>query len=192
MLFTLRQQGGYAGEIVGIDYSRASIDLARRLQEGYERRRWVEDAEQGNGEDGSSDSGTERRSSPVKFETFDVLNDDPVPCSWFPERGFDLVLDKGTFDAISLSSEIMTDVDGMKRRPCQIYCKKVIAMVKPGGYFLITSCNWTEDEVVSWFTESPGVQGTMEVVDRLKYMSFEFGGKKGQGVSTVCFRKSKG
>ena len=178
--------------MVGIDYSQASVELARRLQKGYESQKRVDDAEQVNGGGESWMSQRERGSSAIRFEAFDILRDDPTGISWFLEEGgFDLVLDKGTFDAISLSSETITDVDGIRRRPCETYPSKAITMVKPGGCFLITSCNWTEDEVVRWFTEGPGVEGRMEVVDRLKYRSFEFGGKRGQGVSTVCFRKKR-
>lgn len=60
---------------------------------------------------------------------------------------FSLVLDKGTYDAISLNPENNMD----KRRN---YIKKVHELMKPNGIFIITSCNWTDDELISHFHES--------------------------------------
>lgn len=129
--------------------------------------------------------------SNVTFDVFDLITERPEKTSWWPEgaHGFDLVLDKGTFDAISLSSDVAIDEQGVQRRTNELYPTKMAAMTRPGGYFLITSCNWTEDEIVNWFTTSSGVQGVFKVVDKIKYKTFEFGGRKGQGVTTVCFQK---
>ncbi len=64
--------------------------------------------------------------------------------------GFDVVLDKGTFDAISLSSTR----DAAGRRLCESYASRVVPFMKSGiGILVVTSCNWTEEELVCWFTD---------------------------------------
>ncbi|XP_044718085.1 methyltransferase domain-containing protein [Hirsutella rhossiliensis] len=105
-------------------------------------------------------------------------------------RGWDLVLDKGTFDAVSLSDE--RDAHG-RRRPCEAYRDRVVRLVRPGGLFVVTSCNWTEPELVEWFAgrddEGDRHQLGFAVAGRVQYRTFSFGGVKGQTISTVGFRK---
>lgn len=60
---------------------------------------------------------------------------------------FKLAHDKGTYDAISLNPEMPKD-NRLK------YIKNVHKILLPGGYFLITSCNWTKDELIEHFKES--------------------------------------
>lgn len=163
--------------MVGVDYSSQSIELARTLCRQYFP---------------PSDTGIDDETD-VTFEVLDLINDTPTTKPWWPtsDGGFNLVLDKGTFDAISLSSATVIDpMTGKGRRICEFYPTKILDMVKPNGFLLITSCNWTEEEVVSWFTgaEANGT-GRFTVYDRIKYPVFEFGGQKGQGVASVCFRK---
>lgn len=102
-------------------------------------------------------------------------------------RGWDVVHDKGTFDAVSLSDE----ADAHGRRVSEGYKARVVRVVRPGGLFLVTSCNWTEAELEGWFGEgSADVEGGRFVrVGRVEYPSFSFGGVKGQTISTLCFQK---
>lgn len=128
---------------------------------------------------------------PLDFQEWDVLNGDyaPVlgPATPSPS-GWDVVLDKGTFDAISLSDE----KDGQGRRLCEGYRDRVLPLVKPGtGLFVLTSCNWTEEELRSWFARKEGEEGDgFEVASRVEYRTFSFGGVKGQTISTLCFRRT--
>lgn len=192
-LFSLRLEGGYAGRMIGVDYSSQSVELARKLCRQYFP-------------PPSSPSSPTSDDGKITFEVLDLINDTPTTQPWWPRdaqgapSGFDLVLDKGTFDAISLSSSTTTEPStGRHRRICELYPSRVLDMVKPDGLLLVTSCNWTEDEVVSWFTGA-GATGTgsangtgkFEVYGRIRYPVFEFGGQKGQGVASVCFRKTKG
>lgn len=165
LLFALRKSG-WRGPMVGVDYSPEAIELAGRLE--MARR---------------SDQGGDNEWQKVEFEIWDIMKD-PVPQSgkeWVPMDGFDVVLDKGTFDAISLCDE----VDEQQKRMCEGYATRVEKMVKVGGIFLITSCNWTEEELRRWFRNAE----SLKACGRIKYPTFRFGGKTGQSISSVCFRK---
>ncbi|KIX98053.1 uncharacterized protein Z520_06132 [Fonsecaea multimorphosa CBS 102226] len=210
-LFALRLHGGYAGRMVGVDYSSKSVELARKLCAQY------------SSSYSSCSTSSNMKMENIDFHVLDIIHDSPASQPWWPDSGFDLVLDKGTFDAISLSSATVSDDHSTNRprRICELYPSKVLQMVKTGGFLLVTSCNWTEAEVVSWFTtSSPSGSGrgrgsenndpdngtnsttpkagiseegakrvVFEVYDTIKYPVFEFGGQKGQGVASVCFRK---
>ncbi|KAI4128184.1 MAG: hypothetical protein LQ347_004285, partial [Umbilicaria vellea] len=85
-----RPRAGFRGTMVGVDYSPAAVRLARRVA-----------VERGMGPAGAKGE--------VRFEEWDIINEEAG--EWMPtdsgtgERGFNVVLDKGTFDAISLSEE---------------------------------------------------------------------------------------
>lgn len=156
MLFSMAEDG-WSAKMVGVDYSDASIGLARRIA--------------------NAKVGEQPNVSNISFEQWDMLRDDPG--EW-THGGFDVLLDKGTFDAISLSDQI---VEGAGLRGCELYPRRLRPLLKTGGYFVITSCNWTEEEVRKWFESD-----TLEFHERATYPSFTFGGQKGQSVCTVCFR----
>lgn len=158
--------------MVGVDYAQKSVNLARKLWQNH-----------------VNESEDESLVDSIRFEQFDLLKDDAAAQSWWPSTGFDLVLDKGTFDAISLSGET-TRIADRDVRIVETYPGKVLRMIKPGGFLLITSCNWTEDEVVKWFTQTPEVKDVLNVFGRVKYPTFQFGGHQGQGVASVCFQKA--
>lgn len=173
-LFDLRLDGGYRGVMLGVDYSQQSVDLAGRL--------WTKHVEHTE----VDQEGEPLTEKDVQFARLDILQDDPTEIRGWPSEGFKLVLDKGTFDAISLSAETVARTS---KRACELYPSKVAAMVAPGGFLMVTSCNWTEEEVTGWFTSGEGVEGVLEVYGQVKYPSFTFGGNQGQGVASVCFRK---
>ena len=157
MLFTLREgiagEEFWGGEMVGVDYSVTSIDLARRL-------------------------GVRRNSEDIRFEEWDLLT--APPGNWL-QGGFDVVLDKGTFDAISL----MTRIEGT-RNSCHLYRDNVIPLIRSGGFLLITSCNWTRDELQEWLvTPNSG----LEYYDEIKYPTFMFGGKTGSSIVTLVLKR---
>ncbi|KAH8590003.1 S-adenosyl-L-methionine-dependent methyltransferase [Bisporella sp. PMI_857] len=166
-LFRLRagdedeEDGGWGGRMLGVDYSLKSVEFAKRI---------AEDKGLGGGQEGQ-----------VEFQHWDIIASPPSSLlSGAQENGWDVILDKGTFDAISLSEE----KDGQERRICEGYKEKMLPLLKEGGLFLVTSCNWTEAELDGWF-KGEG----LERVDRIQYRSFQFGGQKGQTISSVCFRK---
>jgi hypothetical protein len=142
------------------------------------------------------EEGIPLKNQDIRFEEWDIL--DPAnetilgenstdKLSWFPyeSHGFDIVLDKGTFDAISLADETTASAN---THICHQYPVVASKLVRPGGYLIVTSCNWTEDELVHWFTTATKT-AELEVWHRLEYPRFRFGGVEGQGVCTVCFRR---
>ncbi|KAK3896729.1 S-adenosyl-L-methionine-dependent methyltransferase, partial [Staphylotrichum tortipilum] len=182
LLFALRDEG-WEGRLVGVDYSEGSVELARAV--GRDRLAEAEDAEEEENE--------------VEFLVWDVLAGPldavrPTATTTANTQGWDLVLDKGTFDAISLSDAR----DPLGRRVCEGYGARVLALLRAGGIFLVTSCNWTEAELREWFdgktvTAEEGTEtAKLRLAGRIQYPSFSFGGVKGQTISTLCFEKVVG
>ena len=193
-LFSLHLQGGYTGPMIGVDYSRKSIELADRLKHEY--------ATYFSSTKNESLVRTRTGLRNISFCVLDIIEENPRTQAWWPcdspNPGFDLVLDKGTFDAISLSSATAVNAGtNREQRICELYPSKVLELVRVGGFLLVTSCNWTEAEVISWFTGAPAASAAdnvtrasgFEIYNTIKYPTFKFGGQKGQGVASVCFRK---
>ncbi|XP_034008087.1 EEF1A lysine methyltransferase 2 isoform X2 [Trematomus bernacchii] len=91
-------------------------------------------------------------------------------------KGFDVCIDKGTFDAISLNPDDSTD--GKK-----LYVQTLKEAVKDKGFFVITSCNWTKEQLLERFSEG------FEYVQELPTPSFQFGGKTGNSVTALIFKR---
>ncbi|KAK0144019.1 EEF1A lysine methyltransferase 2 [Merluccius polli] len=81
-------------------------------------------------------------------------------------KDFDVCVDKGTFDAISLNPEHTNEV---RTR----YVQALSDVLKEGGYFVITSCNWTKEQLLQRFSSG------FELVQQLPTPSIQFGGKTG-------------
>ncbi|KAJ4361778.1 Protein-lysine N-methyltransferase efm4 [Neocucurbitaria cava] len=174
LLFALREEG-WMGSMVGVDYSAQSVQLASAIRDTK--------AKEEASDDQTSDetSSTTAHFDDIAFYEWDILTQ-PPDATWLVNSGsgFDVVLDKGTFDAICLSQ----DTDAQGRRICEAYREKVEPLVKKGGRFLITSCNWTEEELRGWFGG-----GELVFEGKVKYPSFTFGGKTGSSVVTLCFKR---
>jgi len=153
-------EAGYdPSRILGIDYSADSVRLARSVA-------------------------SHRSASGITFEPCDFLSDNPPTLSGMPgpEQSWDLLLDKGTFDAIALASKS----DGSEVSPTDMYPGRVSRLLKAGGYFLITSCNFTEEELKHRFETSVT---SLAYHSRIQYKMFTFGGKTGSVCSSVAFVK---
>jgi SAM-dependent methyltransferase len=168
LLFALRDDG-WNGKMLGLDYSQVSIDLARKIEESRKHSKEYEE---------------DKKPPTVEFRQHDIL--EPSTSN----ETFNVLLDKGTFDAISLSAE--TDANG--NRKFINYRRAIKPMLTNDGIFIITSCNWTEEELKKWFlSETPEDDGVFVLRERLKYPTFRFGGQDGQTVVTLVFqKKSKG
>ncbi|KAL6262754.1 hypothetical protein P5V15_005545 [Pogonomyrmex californicus] len=105
----------------------------------------------------------------VNLKICDIL-DNALPCD------FKVVHDKGTYDAISLNPENPT----IKR---QKYIENVHRILLPGGYFILTSCNWTKEELLKHFANH------FEFDSQLPTDTFQFGGQTGNTVTQLVFRK---
>ncbi|KAF8071843.1 S-adenosyl-L-methionine-dependent methyltransferase [Lyophyllum atratum] len=161
LLFALAEAGYPTTHLSGIDYSPGAVKLAESIAAA--------------------------RSQDVTFNTSDFLQDDPpmLPHMQDSSEGvWDLILDKGTFDAIALGAK-----DGDGKSPAARYPGRVGKTLKPGGYFLITSCNFTEEEIQAQFATS---DTCLVYHSRIAHPTFEFGGRKGSIVSSVAFQKSTG
>jgi EEF1A lysine methyltransferase 2 len=89
------------------------------------------------------------------------------------DRSFDLVVDKGTFDAIALSGKEEDKV--AYRNSINALCTK---------YFVVTSCNFVKDELVAFFSGT-----TWQVKQQIPYPVFSFGGATGSTVTSLVFER---
>jgi len=161
LLFALAEAGYPSDRILGIDYSSDAVKLARSIA-------------------------STRQGEQITFAVSDFLKDDPpVLASMRQESDKDgswnLILDKGTFDAIALGEK-----DDRGHSPAAGYPEHVEKLLRPGGYFLITSCNFTEEELrLKFSAPATGLQ----YHSRIQHPTFEFGGKSGSICSSVAFQK---
>lgn len=157
------REAGFEGHLTGIDYSGPSIDFAKKV---------VVENEGWNPEDGSYD-----------FQHADFLSSE----EWNKDnRQWDVVLDKGTLDAIALS-DLKYDYQGKQIGGVEMYSIRAASLVKPNGIMLITSCNFTEEELIK-IIES---DSRIKYFDKVNYPTFQFGGVKGQTVCTIAFRREQ-
>lgn len=110
LLFALREAGYSPRYLSGLDYSSDAVKLARMVART-------------------------RNSEEVGFHICDFLSElpPPAPGCLDPLGGWDLLLDKGTYDAIALGSK---DVSG--GLPVVAYPMRASRLLREGGYFLIT------------------------------------------------------
>nr|XP_044605037.1 EEF1A lysine methyltransferase 2 isoform X2 [Equus asinus] len=84
---------------------------------------------------------------------------------------------KGTFDAISLNPD-----NALEKR--KQYVKSLSRVLKVKGFFLITSCNWTKEELLNEFSEG------FQLFEELPTPKFSFGGRSGNSVAALVFQKT--
>lgn len=137
-------KNGYKN-LTGIDYSAASVELARSVLQ-------AEDL------------------TDVAVKEMDFLR-----CQE-ELKGFDVCIDKGTFDAISLNPD---NTNEGKR----LYVQALKDVLKDNGFFAITSCNWTKEQLLDRFSEG------FEFVQDLPTPTFQFGGKTGSSVAALIFKR---
>ncbi|KAF9925869.1 hypothetical protein FBU30_004425 [Linnemannia zychae] len=190
-------------DLTGIDYSPAAIELAKAVAEDKEL------------------------DHIIKYEAVDFLAEKET-LEWCTHQAasaagesngepkkFKVMLDKGTYDAISLhqknkiaavaaaaaaeqseadagkveeestakSTIALAENDDSMEELADRYPKRVASMMRDDGRLLITSCNWTQPELIQRFSQY------FEYESHLKYPTFTFGGVKGQTISSVIFKK---
>ncbi|KJH48265.1 hypothetical protein DICVIV_05627 [Dictyocaulus viviparus] len=142
---------GYS-KLTGVDYCPAAIELASRL----------------------SCRDQESSRSSIVFKVVDILSSD--------RRVFlgqyEVILDKGTWDAMSLSNE----------RDSRLMCYKatVIETLVCYGKFIIFSCNFTRDELCQMFDDGSSLIFIKEIPSQ---HSIVFGGNTGVTSTGVVFEK---
>lgn len=92
---------------------------------------------------------------------------------------FSIVMDKGTLDAIALGGDAT-----LVEKYSSIISKYLVS----NGVFLITSCNFTQDELTKIILEN-NKDNELEYWKNVSYPSFEFGGVKGSTICTLAFVK---
>lgn len=107
----------------------------------------------------------------ITFQVADLLDEACV--AGFGK--FKIVHDKGTYDAVALMENAME-----KRAK---YIKNVASMMDDDSFFIITSCNFTEDELIESFVAT----FTKHAV--IPTQTFMFGGKQGNIVTSLVFKK---
>ncbi|AOA65319.1 Lysine methyltransferase [Komagataella phaffii CBS 7435] len=155
LLFELRKEG-FRGDLVGLDYSEVSVEFARQIAQKH------------------AVKGITFQQCDILDEKSSVLNDE--------NDKFDILLDKGTFDAIALSS---STYNGGKTG-IEIYPSTVKKLLKKGGILLVTSCNFTESELIKHITKNDEFAEEKHI----EYPKFEFGGIQGQTICSICFIKN--
>lgn len=107
----------------------------------------------------------------IRFSVADLLDEESVATL----GKFKVVHDKGTYDAVAL-------MEGAKEKRAA-YIKNVASLMEDDGLFIITSCNFTEDELIESFST---------IFDKhavIPTQVFMFGGKKGNIVTSLVFKK---
>ncbi|KAF9993171.1 hypothetical protein BGZ80_002825 [Entomortierella chlamydospora] len=188
-------------DLTGIDYSPAAIQLARAVATDKEL------------------------DHVIKYEAVDFLAEKET-LEWRTQQAaaattssteqaepkkFMVLLDKGTYDAISLHQKnkrdaaisaettaegvgeedetkpkddiVLAENDDNMEELADRYPKRVASMMHDDGCLLITSCNWTQAELIQRFAN------VFEYDSHIKYPTFTFGGVKGQTISSVIFKK---
>lgn len=104
----------------------------------------------------------------IKYDVIDIIIDSV-------SDKYDVVHDKGTYDAISLSSDAKTNRN--------VYIEKINCLMENDGYFVITSCNWTKNELEEHFHQR------FELLNVIPTPQFQFGGCVGSSVASLVFIK---
>ncbi|GAA5908788.1 hypothetical protein JCM6882_008207 [Rhodosporidiobolus microsporus] len=167
---------GYTS-LIGVDYSSLSIELAQSILTAR-----LSAASSSTEDD--DDEAPSLASPPPSFFVADMLDvavGKTVEHVNAEGEHWDLITDKGTYDAVCLSDETR---EGKSLR--ELYVATVSRLLQKDGLFLITSCNWTQAELEKAFvSEETG----LEVHSNIPRASFQFGGATGSTITTVAFVK---
>ncbi|XP_045164692.2 EEF1A lysine methyltransferase 2-like [Mercenaria mercenaria] len=148
MCIELRKRGFL--QLTGVDYSDLAITLSKSVakSEGFED---------------------------IKFTTGDLITEQrPNPCTCLT-RKYKVVLDKGTYDAVSLMPG-----DSVAAR--KQYLQTVKEIMGAESLFSITSCNWTKEQLLDFFKED------FKLEAQIPFRTFQFGGQTGSTVTSLLFK----
>lgn len=111
----------------------------------------------------------------IKYEVLDMLSATDID-RLFGSTKFNVIHDKGTYDAISLHPE-----NPQEKR--DKYIANVHKLAADDGLFILSSCNWTESELCTAF------MGSFEMYKLIPTPTFRFGGTVGTVYTQVVFKK---
>ncbi len=131
LLFALCEAGYPPQSMCGVDYSADAIKLAQAIAKSKSSLQESDD-------EVKESEPVLKGADEITFAVCNFLKDDVVPLQGSNVENdavsvWDLVLDKGTFDAMSLA-----DKDVSRQAPADRYPIRIARVVKPGGFFLIT------------------------------------------------------
>lgn len=156
--FTLKLIEAGWQRVAALDYSEKAVELARKLV-GFP-------------------------ADDERIFQADILNPQSLPAQYHSH--FNVILDKGTFDAISLNPdfEVIEEKVSKTKVIADAFKSTLKTFLAPAedSIFIITSCNWTATELAQIFAPE------FEAVGEVPHTKFVFGGKSGQDVSTVIFK----
>lgn len=165
LLFEIRtnEEGLFgANRLVGIDYSENSIKFAKLVAKNKQLEKNME------------------------FYQVDFLKNYQEFIDNSKFQDIDIILDKGTLDAIALNDQ-QYEYLGQEDLGYNLYGRILERIIKPDGLLIITSCNFSETELENVITSNT----SLKVWKRVKYPSFQFGGVKGSTVCTIAFIKQR-
>ncbi|KAI4470621.1 protein-lysine n-methyltransferase mettl10 [Holotrichia oblita] len=105
----------------------------------------------------------------IEFSVCDII-DENIKLS-----DFDVILDKGSYDAISLSFNAKENRNK--------YIENVHKILKATGILIITSCNWTQEELIEQFKTH------FDLKECIPTPEYKFGGKVGNIVTSIVFKQ---
>lgn len=111
----------------------------------------------------------------INYVAINLLSADEIKQK-FGDKQFDIVHDKGTYDAISLHPENPAE----KRAK---YIQNVYDLTSKDGLLILSSCNWTEAELAIC------LNGKFNLHKSIPTPTFKFGGKIGSVVTQSVFIK---
>lgn len=107
----------------------------------------------------------------LAFQVENVLDISPD----LAKSQFDVILDKGTYDAIGLSPD---QAEPNQKR----YLEVLGSLMSPSGLFILSSVNYTAPKLTSDLA-----QAGFDLRDEIPSKSFTFGGVKGSNVTSLVF-----
>uniref|UniRef100_A0A336LGD4 Protein-lysine N-methyltransferase CSON008894 n=1 Tax=Culicoides sonorensis TaxID=179676 RepID=A0A336LGD4_CULSO len=110
----------------------------------------------------------------IEYKQVDLLSETEVKAL----GNFRILHDKGTYDAISLNP------DNVKEKRHQ-YVKNLVNIMDNDSLFIITSCNWTQAELIESF------QDYFKLSTVIPTPVFKFGGSVGNVVTSLVFNLDK-
>lgn len=111
----------------------------------------------------------------IAYKVLDLLSSEDIE-QQFGCKKFDVIHDKGTYDAISLHPENAH----AKRNE---YITNLHNLAAESGLLILSSCNWTESELCV------ALAGKFEKYEMIPTPTFRFGGSVGTVVTQIVFKK---